>query len=458
MELIGIFLIFLLVFINGFFVASEFAMVSLRPSRLEELVKENRSMALLTKKAIGKIDDMLSVCQVGITVASLLLGWIGEAYFARIVGGIFSLFTIPAEAVTIHSISIGVAFTLITLFHVILGELVPKTIAIQNTEAVALGVSGPMWLFYYLFFPVTFVMNRLAGGVLTIFRLQRTGDKYVHSPEELMIIIEEQRKNGRIDNEEMRLIQKTFDFSEHTAKDVMTHRLSIVGISQDSTIDKILPLIAEHSFSRYPIYDGTLDKITGIIHVQKYLKWQADHATSKGKKEKITAIMERDFAVVPESMSIERVMSKLREKKQHMAIVIDEYGGVAGLLTLEDIIEEFFGEIRDETDTDEKDTPAVTKKSKPILIDGETEIDSLTGILEGEEPRDMEEVRTIAGYFLEKNEDMPKEGSSVRIKKGILKVKKMEGNKIVSILFTPKGAFADESDSESERELAGEDR
>lgn len=457
MEFLGIFLILSLVFINGFFVAAEFAMVSLRPSRLEELVKENRSMALLTKKAITKLDDMLSVCQVGITIASLLLGWIGEEIFSRIIINTFLLFQFPVDPVTIHSIAIAFAFGFITLFHVILGELVPKTLAIQNTESIALGVAFPMWVFYYLFFPVTFVMNRLSGGVLTLFRLQRTGDKYVHSAEELMIIIEEQRKQGRIDNEEMRLIQKTFDFSEHTAKDVMTHRLSIVGISQDSTIDKLLPLIAEHNFSRYPVYDQTLDKITGIVHVQKYLKWQAEHMTSKGKKEKITAIMEKHFALVPESMSIERVMKKLREKKQHMAIVIDEYGGVAGLLTLEDIIEEFFGEIRDETDTDENDVPLV-KKSKTIVLDGETEIDSLMYILEGEEPDDLQEVRTIAGFFLDKNEDMPKEGSTIKIKRGTLKVKKMEGNKIVSISFTPKGDISQEEESEVERESSLEDR
>jgi len=432
-------------------------MVSLRPSRLEELVKENRSMALLTKKAVTKLDDMLSVCQVGITIASLLLGWIGEEYFSKIVSSIFHLLNLPIDQVTIHSISIGVAFTLITLFHVILGELVPKTLAIQNTESIALGVAAPMWLFYYLFFPVTFIMNSISGGVLTLFRLQRTGDKYVHSAEELMIIIEEQRKQGRIDNEEMRLIQKTFDFSEHTARDVMTHRLSIVGIPQDSTIDKMLPVIAEHNFSRYPVYDQTLDKITGIIHVQKYLKWQAEHTSSKGKKEKITSIMQKDFAFVPESMSIERVMKKLREKKQHMAIVVDEYGGVAGLLTLEDIIEEFFGEIRDETDTDEKDTPLV-KRAKTIVLDGETEIDSLTYILEGEEPADLEEVRTIAGFFLDKNEDMPKEGSVVQIKKGILKVKKMDGNKIVSISFTPKDNIMAEESPDNEKDSNSEDR
>ncbi len=408
-------------------------------------------MALLTKKVVSNLDGMLSVCQVGITIASLLLGWIGEEYFSLVVAGFFRVFSLPVDPITVHSISVGFAFTLITLLHVILGELVPKTLAIQNTESIALGVAAPMWFFYYLFFPVTFVMNRLSGGVLTLFRLQRTGDKYVHSAEELMIIIEEQRKQGNIDHEEMRLIQKTFDFSEHTARDVMTHRLSIVGIPQDSTIDKFLPLIAEHNFSRYPVYDQTLDKITGIVHVQKFLKWQAEHTTSKGKKDKITSIMQKDLPFVPDSMSIERVMKKLREKKQHMAIVVDEYGGVSGLLTLEDIIEELLGEIRDETDTDEKDTPLV-KRAKTIVLDGETEVDSLTYILEGEEPADLDEQRTIAGFFLNKNEDMPKEGSAVKIKKGVLKVKKMDGNKIISISFTPKGDILAEEDPENDRD------
>ncbi len=439
MEFFSILLILLLVFINGFFVASEFALVSIRPSRLDELVKEDKIMAILTKKAIEKIDGMLSVCQVGITIASLLLGWVGEEFFEKLISSVFVLLSFESTGLTAHTLAIAIAFTLITLLHVILGELVPKTLAIENTETIAIIVSPIMWFFYFLFYPVTALMNHIAGGVLSLFRLQTTGDKYVHSPEELMILIEEQEKKGRIDKGELRLIQNTFDFSENTAKSVMTHRLSIIGVSQDDTIDRLLPLIAEHNFSRYPVYYKTLDQITGIIHVQKFLKWIAENGLTKAKKVKITAIMEKEIIKLPESLSIEKAMADLRENKQHMGIVIDEYGGVSGILTLEDIIEEIFGEIRDETDLDDKNIQSSNKKTKSFTLDGESEIDQLPEFIYPEDIDGLDEdVRTIAGFIMDKGEGMPVEGTTIEISHGSLKVKKMEGNKIVTVVFTPK--------------------
>ncbi|MCC5814131.1 MAG: HlyC/CorC family transporter [Leptospira sp.] len=434
MDIIGIFVILVLVAVNGFFVAAEFSLVSIRITRLDELIKENKPLALLTKKAVLNLDNMLSVCQVGITIASLLLGWVGEEYLATLVVKLFEILSLnPPIGITLHTISISIAFSIITFLHIIIGELLPKTIAIQKTETIALGVALPIWFFYYLLFPVTFVMNRITLSLLKLLKLKNIEDKYVHSPQELMIIIEEQTKTGRIQKEEMELIQKTFNFSEHLAKDVMTHRLSVIGIPSDATIDKLLPLIAEHSFSRYPVYEETLDKVIGVVHVQNYLKWISENP--KSKKEKITAIMQ-DPIFVPESLSIEKVMQKLRLTNQHLAIIIDEYGGVAGLLTLEDIIEEIFGEIRDETDHHEKDVPE-WKKNKPINLDGETEVDEIPEILEGVDPKELEEVRTIAGLFLERHEDMPKEGSIIVIPTGELKIKKMDGNKILTIQFNP---------------------
>ncbi|WCL48872.1 hemolysin family protein [Leptospira sp. GIMC2001] len=439
MDIIGLIIILFLVAINGFFVAAEFSLVSIRISRLDELIQENKPLALLTRKAVVNLDNMLSVCQVGITIASLLLGWVGEEYLAHDLTRLFNYFGYdPPASFTVHGIAIAVAFCLITFMHIILGELLPKTIAIQSTESIALGVALPMWFFYYIFYPVTYFMNKITLGLLKLLRLQRTGDKYVHSPQELMIIIEEQSKSGRIDKEEMKLIKKTFNFSEHLAKDVMTHRLSVIGIESEATLDKLLPLIAEHNFSRYPVYEETLDKVLGVVHVQNYLQWLSKNP--KSKKQKITSLMQ-DPIFVPESLSIEKVMQKLRLTNQHMAIVIDEYGGVAGLLTLEDIIEEIFGEIRDETDQDEKAVPD-WNRNKPILIDGETEIDEIPEILEGVDPKDLEEVRTIAGLFLEQHEDMPKEGSIIQIPKGELKIKKMDGNKILSIQFTNQANLA----------------
>ena len=437
MTIIGLLLIFLLVVVNGFFVASEFALVSVRPSRIEELIKENKPLAMITKRAIGKLNEMLSVCQIGITIASIMLGWVGEEFFVSIISPVLSYFEIAASGMTIHGTATAIAFILITLMHVIIGELIPKTIAIQKTEQIALAVAVPMFGFYYLLYPLTFIMNKITFLFTKMIGIEDISHKFVHSPEELMIIIEEQNKQGKIDKEEMKIIQNTFEFSEHEARSVMTHRLSIVGISMDEDISKILPVIAENHFSRYPIYDKTIDNIVGIIHVHSFLEWLSN--AQRDKKAKITSIMQEPV-FIPESLTIEKVLKKLRKAKQHMAIVVDEYGGVSGLLTLEDIVEEVFGQIRDETDDHEVDPLPVNAKNS-FSIDGEAELDELKELLEGVNPDNYEDIRTLAGFILEMHEDMPKEGSEVEIPSGKFIVEKMDGNKIVSVKFKKSSSF-----------------
>ncbi|MCC6275099.1 MAG: HlyC/CorC family transporter [Leptospiraceae bacterium] len=424
-----------LILANGFFVATEFSLVSMRPSRLEELIKENKPLAFLTKRAVANLNDMLSTCQVGITIASLLLGWLGEMFIAHRVERVLNFLEFNSNAATIHAFSISASFILITFFHIILGELTPKTIAIQKTELIALRASIPLFFFYYLFFPIIFIMNKITTGILRIFGMQFSAGRFLHSPEELRILIEEQNKHGNIDNAEFQMIQNSFEFSEHEAKEVMTHRLRIVGIPANLDIDKILGLIAENNFSRYPVYENTTDKIIGVVHVQAFIEWMAN--PKKSSRDKVTSIMQPPV-FVPETLSIEKVLQKLRVAKQHMAIVVDEYGGVAGLLTLEDIIEEIFGQIRDETDDHEVDPPQI-EDSTTFSLDGEAELDDLQEILEGENLDDLENVRTIAGFILEKYGDLPKEGITVPIVMGDLLVEKMEGNKIITVKFIKKG-------------------
>ena len=423
--------IVILLCINGFFVAAEFALVSIRPSRLEELIKENKTLAHLTKKAVEKLNDMLSVCQVGITLASLLLGWLGEKVLAHRLELFLNGLEIYPNQPTVHGIAFTVSFIIVTFLHVTLGEQVPKTIAIQNAESVALRSSIPLFFFYFFFYPITFILSRTTGGIIRLFRLKMMRDKYVHSADELLILIEEHSRQGNIDNAELQIIQKTFEFSEHEAKEVMTHRLSIVGIPANVEVENILPLIAEHNFSRYPVYENTTDRIIGVVHVQAFIEWMANPA--RNKTDKVTSIMQKPV-FVPETLSIEKVLQKLRLAKQHLTIVVDEYGGVAGILTLEDIIEEIFGQIRDETDEAEVD-PLPKDSSTSFVIDGEAELDELKEILEGENLEEMEDVRTIAGFIIDKHGDMPKEGSSIKVPKGNLTVEKMEGNKIKTIRF-----------------------
>ncbi|HMV44904.1 MAG TPA: hemolysin family protein [Leptospiraceae bacterium] len=430
MALIETFIILFLVAVNGFFVAAEFALVSLRPSRLEELIKENRPMASITKSVLNKLNDMLSVCQVGITIASLLLGWLGEKFVAVGLHGLLNLVDFPGkESWNLEGVSITISFIFITFMHITLGELIPKSIAIQSTEVIALNSSLPLLFFYYLFYPITYFMNGITNQFMKTLKLNNLSHKFVHSAEELMILLEEHTKQGNIDNAELQIIQNTFEFSEHEAKEVMTHRLSIVGFSAEEKIKEILPVIAKNHFSRYPVYNKTTDKIIGVIHVQAVIEWLA--RTNRNKNATVKSIMQAPV-FVPETLSIEKVLQKLRKYKQHMAIVVDEYGGVAGLLTVDDIMEEVFGPIHDETDVK---VEAIEIKSDSYTIDGEAELDELEDIFNENEIEGMKDVRTIAGFFLEKHQDMPSEGSSITITKGTLTVEKMQGNKILNIRF-----------------------
>ncbi|HNK59756.1 MAG TPA: hemolysin family protein [Leptospiraceae bacterium] len=423
-------MILFLVAVNGFFVAAEFALVSLRPSRLEELIKENRPMASITKSVLNKLNDMLSVCQVGITIASLLLGWLGEKFVAVGLHGLLNLVDFPGkESWNLEGVSITISFIFITFMHITLGELIPKSIAIQSTEVIALNSSLPLLFFYYLFYPITYFMNGITNQFMKTLKLNNLSHKFVHSAEELMILLEEHTKQGNIDNAELQIIQNTFEFSEHEAKEVMTHRLSIVGFSAEEKIKEILPVIAKNHFSRYPVYNKTTDKIIGVIHVQAVIEWLA--RTNRNKNATVKSIMQAPV-FVPETLSIEKVLQKLRKYKQHMAIVVDEYGGVAGLLTVDDIMEEVFGPIHDETDVK---VEAIEIKSDSYTIDGEAELDELEDIFNENEIEGMKDVRTIAGFFLEKHQDMPSEGSSITITKGTLTVEKMQGNKILNIRF-----------------------
>lgn len=431
MVILEILIILLLVAINGFFVAAEFALVSLRPSRLEELIKENRPMATITKSVITRLNNMLSVCQVGITIASLLLGWLGEKFVAVGLLYILKMFSfIQKFDWNLEGISIAISFVLITFMHITLGELIPKSIAIQSTEKIALNSSLPLLVFYYLFYPLTFFMNAITNQFMKAMKLNNVNNKFVHTAEELMILLEEHTKQGNIDNAELQIIQNTFEFSEHEAKEVMTHRLSIVGFSAEEKIKEILPIIAKNHFSRYPVYNKTTDKIIGVVHVQALIEWLA--RTNRNKSATVKSIMQAPV-FVPESLSIEKVLQKLRKYKQHMAIVVDEYGGVAGLLTVDDIIEEVFGPIHDETDI--KIEALHDENTDSYAIDGEAELNDLEDILNEDEIEGMKDVRTIAGFFLEKHQDMPTEGSSITISKGTLTVEKMQGNKILNIRF-----------------------
>ena len=437
---LGPLVIFLLIAANAFFVAAEFALVSVRLSRLEELIKENKPLALVTKKAVVQLNDMLSTCQLGITISSLLLGWLGERFIADLIELFQKTMNYGVATETSHGIAITISFILITFLHIILGELVPKTIAVRSSEKTAILLSLPLLIVHYAFYPFTYLFNVITDFILKFFNMGAEVDihRHTHSPEELKILIQEQTKQEGSNNEEIQILQKSVDFYEHQAKDVMTHRTKIVCIAKDLLIEDFKETVTENNFSRYPVYESAKDKdkIVGVVHVQSLIKWLAN--PKRNKKETVTAIMNDDPIFIPETLSIELVLKKLREKKQHISIVVDEYGGVSGILTLEDIIEEIFGEIQDETDQEEE-VDITEESSNRYKIDGETELEDLIEkeILNEDdiEEKELEKIRTISGLIIDRLKEMPKKDSYVEIKGGKLKVEEMDGNKIVSVVY-----------------------
>lgn len=427
------FIILALILVNGFFVAAEFALVSVRPTRIEELVNENRTFANLTKKAILKVNDMLSVCQIGITISSLLLGWIGERLIAALIETFLQQnFSIALSSFNLHAFSLGLAFIIIVVLHVVLGEMLPKSIAIQKAEQVALQSAIPLFIAYYLFLPITSLLNSITLLLLRFVRITDIHHNVAHTAEELRMLVQEHNdQSGNSEGSDLKMIENTFNFSNQEARAVMTHRTGMIGISAQEKIKDVIAIIAEYSFSRYPIYEKTIDNVIGLVHVQSIFKWQAD--AERAKNATISTLMQNPV-FIPEYLSLDKVLQKMRAIKQHMAIVVDEYGGVAGLLTLEDIIEEVFGSIQDETDENEE-IPIHDIKPNSFLIDGEAELSDLKDILEGEDMEAYKDVRTIAGLFLEKYQDIPAEGSQVNISSGRLTVEEMDANKILKIRY-----------------------
>jgi putative hemolysin len=355
---------------------------------------------------------------------------LGEKFVAKSIENAFYFLNLPIDdTFNIHGVSIMIAFGIITFLHITLGELIPKSISIVSYETVSIYSAIPLMFFYYFFYPVTYLLNRVTNLVLSFLKIPDSSHKFVHTAEELMIILEEQNKRGEIDKEELRIIQNTFEFSDHEAKEVMTHRLNMIGIAEDAKVKDILGVVAEHRFSRYPVYDKSMDKITGVVHVQALIEWLSN--STRNKNETVKSIMQSPIFIY-QSLSIEKVMQKLRMAKQHMAIVIDEYGGVAGLLTMEDIVEEVFGQIRDETD---EEPPEHVGAEESYTIEGERELDELKDVITSEDLEEDKNIRTIAGYFFEMHQDVPTEGSFIKIKKGTLTVSKMEGNKIINIRY-----------------------
>ena len=383
----------LLIALTAFFVATEFAIVKVRSTKIDQLVEEGKAGALSAKQVITHLDEYLSACQLGITVTSLGLGWIGEPAVATVLEPLLLKMSVPASAT--HIISFIIAFSLVTYLHVVIGELAPKTVAIQKAETITLLVARPIIIFYKVMFPFIWVLNGSARLITKAFGLKLASEgELAHSEEELRIILSDSYKSGEINQSEFKYVNKIFEFDDRIAKEIMVPRTEVVTLSADDSLEHAFKVAREERFTRYPIIDGDKDHILGMINVKDLYTYML---TADDYKDLTLDTLVRPIIRIIDTVPIQELLMKMQKERIHMAILMDEYGGTSGLVTVEDILEEIVGEIQDEFDSDEI-AEIRTIEENHYIIDAKVLVSQVNDLL-GLQIND-EDIDTIGGWIL----------------------------------------------------------
>ena len=426
--LLGLSAVVVLVLANAFFVSAEFALVGARRTRLDEMARTGDGKARLARRAVQSLDRYISATQLGITLASLGLGWIGEPALASLIRGTFRWLPAVVEAVATHATASIIAFTIITVLHIILGELVPKALALLYPEQVSRWVAAPLMGFAWVMgFPIA-ILNGSSNRLLRLMRINPPGEtERLHSPEELRMLVEQSTEGGSLLQEDARLLEGVFEFSEKTAQEVMTPRTQMVALEADLPVEQAADEVAVARRSRYPVFTESLDEIVGVVHTKDIL-------TALRSKPGVTVrTIMRPPLFVPGTREVEDVLADMKRLKTHLAVVLDEYGGTAGLVTMEDLLEEIVGPIYDEYDPQDKSAP----RAGGPLLDGAMPISDFN--TEYDEALDDTEYNTIGGYVFGQIGRLPRPGDRVPIGTRTLEVVDMEGRRVRTLrLHAPK--------------------
>lgn len=423
LDIVSLLLIAVLIALTAFFVATEFAIVKIRSSRIDQLMEEGKPGAKAAKHVVTHMDEYLSACQLGITVTALGIGWLGEPAVKSLIDPLFDRLGIDASVS--HVVSIALAFLIITFLHVVVGELAPKTIAIQKAETITLTFAKPIIWFYRVLFPFIWALNGSARLLVRMFGVKSVTEHEVsHSEEELRIIMSDSYKSGEINQAELTYVNNIFKFDDRIAKEIMVPRTKMISLSSEEDIEDWMYIIKKEKFTRYPVYEGDKDNIIGIINIKDILMAQIKD-TEPESDMKVTGFLKPVILVI-DTIPIHDLLLKMQKEHTHMAVLLDEYGGTSGLVTVEDIIEEIVGEIRDEFDTDE--VADVTKVDEDhYSFSGKVLIHEVNDLI-GTELSD-EEVDTLGGWILSQNFDIA-EGESIYSDGFIFTVKEVEGHQI----------------------------
>jgi CBS domain containing-hemolysin-like protein len=414
-----------IVLLNAFFVAAEYSMVRVRATRIAELVKQGNWRAKLVERTLQNLDTFLPAIQLGITFTSLGLGWIGEPAFARLLAGVFSALGIDSPNV-IRNTSIAVGFAVISFLHIVFGELVPRYYTIDRAERVALWVVLPMAVFQIVFAPALWLLRRVSSATLRIVGLS-VPDKseLVHSEEELRMLLAESHRHGALSGEKRELLENVIDYTDRTARHVMVPRADIAYLSLERTLEENLAVVTQAAATRFPLASTDIDHVIGMVHVKDLFNRRDQLRTSED-----LASVKREILFVPETRPLDALRKDFQQRRTHMAIVVDEYGGTSGLVTLEDVLEEIVGEIQDEFD---REPPRVEETPAGLVFDGLTLIDDVADRL-GVQLPETAEVSTLGGFITAQTGRIPRPGDKVQVGPYELTVVEVRGRRATKVL------------------------
>ena len=416
--------VFLLVFGNAFFVAAEFSIVKMRSSRLDVLIAEGNRRASYAKKLADRLDVALSVTQLGITIVSLGLGWLGEPVVASLLYPIFLWLGVPESAV--ETISFAIAFFLITSLHIVGGELIPKNVAIRKVESVALTVALPLLVFQRIMYPFVWLLNHVANWAEERmgFSVVTKEEDVAHTEEEIRVLMEESHRQGFIDKTELEFVDNVFDFADLSVREIMIPRTDMICLDLEDSLEENMRTAMEERLTRYPICDGGKDNIIGFLHIKDFVQ------TLYKKEDPDLRKLARHVLIVPEVMAVSRLLQTMQQERSQLAIVVDEYGGTAGMVTIEDVIEEIVGDIQDEFDTDR---PLVEKKGACLYsVDAKMLLEELEDILEV--AIDEEEIDSVGGWLSAHVDNPPRIGQKAAFGDAQFFVEETEGVRITRVL------------------------
>lgn len=427
---LGLIAVVVLVLLNGFFVATEFALVAVRRSRIEQRVAEGNRAASRVSNALDHLDTYIAATQLGITMASLALGWLGEPALAHLVEPVLAV-VLPADWAVAgsHAVAVAIAFTIITTLHIVIGELAPKGLALQKPEATSLAVSLPISIFLKVFRPFIYVLNGTGNLVLRVMGLQSgSGEESVHSVDELRYLVRASRVAGVLDKAEEEIAGRALTLGDVHAHNVMVPRTEMTSVPVEIGRDELLDLAGLERHVRFPVYEETNDHIVGVIYVTDVLAWDRAHP---GRPFDVRAAM-REPLWVPESIRGDALLAQMRTAKVHMAVAVDEFGGVAGLVTLQDLLEHIVGDIPEEGEDERPEIETLPDGS--MRIDGMTALDDVRDRLE----LDLNgiEAETIGGYVLHSIGRVPVQGEEVALPGCSVRVTEMDGPRVAEVVLT----------------------